>query len=164
MGWTLASDIGVETAKNNNTISLPHKLATYMKQYAIWTHVITAVLTSGILTNLSKFETHFPCFISLIHILYRQNSFSQAKGAGYCKLNISLSLSLSHTHTHTPLPAQNLYLHFPIRVNDFVLNYISWLFIDFRRISERTSATTVQSATVLLSTGGQGADIRPHLP
>ena len=104
MGWTLASDIGVETAKNNNTISLPHKLATYMKQYAIWTHVITAVLTSGILTNLSKFETHFPCFISLIHILYRQNSFSQAKGAGYCKLNISLSLSLTHTHTHHCLP------------------------------------------------------------
>jgi hypothetical protein len=33
MGWTLASDIGDETAKKNKAISLPHKLATYMKQY-----------------------------------------------------------------------------------------------------------------------------------
>jgi hypothetical protein len=33
MGWTLASDIGVETAKKKTPISLPHKVAAYMKWY-----------------------------------------------------------------------------------------------------------------------------------
>jgi hypothetical protein len=53
MGWTLASDIGVETAKKKPPISLPHKVPTYMKQYE-HTIATTAVQTSGILIKFSK--------------------------------------------------------------------------------------------------------------